>query len=174
MRVLLSLCVFLSSVVVVLPATVAAAQGQPAVTVEPSSGPYGTTFQPRVTGLPPGGGVVVVMRFPAGNEERGPSLAVAPPSGEWRPKPWLSAEPEPLGQYTILIKTSDSATVLASGSFTVLGTDQAGTPTGQPAGLASGPGELPKTGDLPTSTSPFVLIGFALLLAGGALRRLRR
>jgi len=170
MRVLLSFCVLLGSVVIALPATVAAAQGQPAVTVQPASGPYGTAFQPRVTGLPPGGGVVVVMRFPAGNEERGPTLAVAPPSGEWQPAPWHSAEPEPVGQYTILIKTSDGATVLASGSFTVLGSDQAGTPTGQGAG----PGELPKAGDLPTSTNPFVLIGFGLLLGGGALRWLRR
>jgi hypothetical protein len=164
MRVLLSFCVLLSSVVIALPATVAAAQAQPAVTVEPASGPLGTTFQPRITGLPPGSGVAVVMRFPAGNEERGPTLAEAPPSGEWRPKPWDSREPEPVGQYTILIKTSDGATVLASGSFTVVGTDQA----------RSGPGQLPRTGDLPMSTNPFVLIGLGLVLGGGALRRLRR
>jgi hypothetical protein len=109
------------------------------------------------------------MRFPTGDEDRGPTLAVAPTSGEWQPAPWHSAPPEPLGQYTILIKSSDGATVLASGTFTVLGSDQAGTP-----GEGAGPGELPKAGDLPTSTNPFVLIGFGLLLGGGALRWLRR
>src|SRR5437763_1332215 len=126
MRVLLGVCVLLTSVVIALPRT-AAAQGQPAVTVEPTSGPYGTTFQPKVTGLPPGSSVVVVMRFPTGDEDRGPSLAAAPASGEWQPKPWHSEAPEPVGQYTVQIKTTDSGMVLASGNFTVIDTNEAGT-----------------------------------------------
>ena len=168
MRLFWSVCVLLVSVLMALPGTVAA-QAQPAVTVEPASGPHGTSFQPRITGLPPGTGVVMVMRFPTGREERGPSLAAAPASGEWRPAAWQSAPPEPVGQYTLLIKTSVDGPVLASGSFTVVGTDQAGTPGGQLAAPAGQPDQLPRNGELPTIANPFLVMGFGVLLIGFGL-----
>src|SRR5919202_375224 len=88
--------------------SVAGAEAQ--ATVNPPSGPYGTAFEQRATGLPPGIGVVAVVRDPTGAEHPGPGLGVVPPSGEWRlgsSDTWRAAPGEPLGMYTVMVKTID-------------------------------------------------------------------
>ena len=118
MRALLSLTVLIAALAASGGAD--ATQGRATLTVDPPSGPYGTEFRAKATGLLPGTAVIAVMRFPTGEEAVGPFLDAVPPSGEWDvPEPWLSAAPEPLGQYVSQIKTADGATVLASATFTV-------------------------------------------------------
>ena len=48
---------------------------------------------------------------------------MVPPNGEWRigsNDAWRAVPPEPLGEYTALIKTIDGVTVLVTATFTVL------------------------------------------------------
>ena len=167
MRTIFSSCVFFAAVLVAFPAIVNA-QNQPAVTVEPASGPYGTAFQPKISGLAPGTSVAVVMRFPDGHEEPGPTLAAAPQSGQWQPKAWQSVPEEPSGQYTIVFKNSANGTVLGTGNFTVQGGDDSVASPG--AATAGQPAELPKAGGLPDSVSPFIPLGLILILSGFGLR----
>ena len=79
-----------------------------------------TVFEQRVTGLPPGIGVVSVIRDPTGTEQSGPGLGVVPPSGEWHinsSDTWRAERGEPLGEYTAMIKTIDGTTTLATATF---------------------------------------------------------
>ena len=141
------------------------AEAQAALTITPPSGPYGTVFEQRATGLPAGIGVVSVVRDPTGAEHPGPGLGAVPASGEWRvgsSDAWRAERGEPLGEYTVMVKTIDGATTLATATFTVSdAAAQAGTPA-----------TLPRAGDMPEQhTSLSVLLGMTLLAGGGLLLR---
>ena len=160
MRVLLGLVLTL-----LLAPAAPAVRAQAAVTVSPPSGPYGTVFEHAGTGLAPGTGVVAVVRDPTGVEHSGPGLGAVPPSGEWRVgrgDAWRAERGEPLGEYTVLIKTLDGTTVLVAGTFTV---------TGGEAGQASAPETLPRSGEANAVAAPLAGLGIALVSLGYALRR---
>ena len=145
------------------------ALGQTTMTITPPAGPYGTVFEQQVSGLPPGIGVVGVIRDPTGGEHPGPGLGVVPPNGEWRISSndaWRAVPPEPVGEYTALIKTIDGVTVLATATFTVTGpADQTPTPG------AVLPSTLPRTGDLRLLAPLLAGLGAGLIGAGYAARR---
>jgi hypothetical protein len=140
---------------------------EPTVTVTPASGPIGTRFRTEASGLPPGSGVVAVVRDPNGVEHSGPALGAVPADGTFRPSDtWDSRPGEPLGEYVSIIKSLDGNTVFASATFTVTG------PAGPAAG--AGPQELPRSGDLGPRSLPTALLtvlGLGLIGAGYRLGR---
>ena len=119
--------------------SVAAAQGGATLTVEPPSGPPGTTFQPLATGLPPGRAVIAIVRLPTGEQAVTAVPELVSPAGAWPAPPWQTRQSDPVGQYTVLVATPDRATVLASGTFTVTGPAPTRPPPGRP------PVQLPGT-----------------------------
>ena len=143
------------------------ARAEAQVTITPSSGPYGTVFEQRATGLPPGIGVVSVIRDPTGTEHSGPGLGVVPPSGEWRigsSDTWRAERGEPLGEYTAMIKTIDGTTTLATATFTV--TEASAQATG-----AQAPATLPRAGEAGSRAPLFASLGITLVSLGFGLRR---
>ncbi len=125
-------------------ASAVAAEAQAIVTVTPASGPYGTEFQPRVTGLPPGIAVITIMRFPTGEEDPGPTLDAVPPSGEWLPESWHYEPPEPLGRYSVEIRAADGGAMLATGTFTVTGAAAQPSPTAPGRTSGPAPAQVPR------------------------------
>jgi len=144
-----------------------AIQAEATLTITPPAGPYGTAFTHRVTGLPPGIGVTAFVRDPTGAEFDGPGLGVVPPNGEWLVgsyDAWRAERGEPLGESTMIIKTIDGMTTLASATFTV--TD--------PAGQAAVPSVLPRAGETTTYTPLFAILGVVLLGFGSLFVYLSR
>jgi hypothetical protein len=111
----------IAALLLLLPPPIVAAQAGATVTVEPPEGPYGTAFQPRATGLPPGAAVYAIIRLPTGEERSTPLPEAVGPDGEWLPPPWVSEPGEPVGRYGVFIVRVGAATRLASGAFTVTG-----------------------------------------------------
>jgi hypothetical protein len=112
----------LAALLTLVPASpLVAAQERATLTVVPPSGPPGTVFQARATGLPPGVAVIAIIRLPTGEQATTRDTELVSPAGEWLVPPWHTQHGDPVGQYTLLIAIADRATVLASGTFTVTG-----------------------------------------------------
>ncbi|MDQ3539348.1 MAG: hypothetical protein M3440_01555 [Chloroflexota bacterium] len=119
-----------------------------ALSIEPSSGSYGTSFDYTFTGLTPRAEYVLVTKLPDGTEDRLRHVADSSGTyliaGEAGPthmageqlRGWLSEPGEPAGEYVVELLSADGETVLATDTFTVT---PAETGTATPTATAGGP-----------------------------------
>ncbi len=132
----------------VVPAT---AEAAPAITVSPASGPPGTSFVVTGTGFTPGSTVL----FGAVDQATEPVVAellqiVA--DGTFRTA--IDSTGFALGEYTVVVGTSDASTLLANGVFTVTASGAGGggaagggaASSGTGGGGTGGPTTMPRSG----------------------------
>lgn len=118
------------------------------VSIEPSSGSYGTGFDYTYAGLTPRAEYVTVTKLPDGTENRLRQVAdssgaylIAAEAGSGQMvgdhfRGWLAEPAEPAGEYVVELLSADGVTVLASDTFTVT---PAETGTETPTSTAGGP-----------------------------------
>jgi len=108
------------SMALLLTAGLAAANGE-SVSVDPSSGYYGTKFTVTCTGNP-GQPYIQAFELPNGTTSGPYDVGVADPTGEVSCYNWLSSEGEPVGVYKVVLtnaRTQDSY----KATFEVLGAE---------------------------------------------------
>ena len=122
------------------------AQAAPAITVSPAAGPPGTSFVVTGTGFAPGSTVLFGAVDQATEPVAAELLQIAA-DGSFRTV--IDSTGFALGEYTVVVGTSDASTLLASGVFTVTagGAGGGGAAGGGAAGGGTGgPATMPRSG----------------------------
>jgi hypothetical protein len=128
---------------VVVPAS---AEAAPALTVSPASGPPGTSFVVTGTGFAPGSTVLFGAVDQATEPVAAELLQIAA-DGSFRTV--IDSTGFALGEYTVVVGTSDASTLLANGTFTVTAGGAGGGGAaggGAASGGTGGPTTMPRSG----------------------------
>ena len=151
----------------VVPASAVAA---PAITVSPASGPPGTSFVVTGTGFTPGSTVLFGAVDQATEPVAAELLQVAA-DGTFQTA--IDSTGFALGEYTVVVGTSDGSTLLASGTFTVTAGGTGGGGTGGPATMprSGGGGMTPDAGPARLLPAGLAIVAFAAFGAVAARRR---